>query len=61
LIDAVKTVELIINYLSSAVIEGEARLKRLKLRKLLKTKGKRREQEQELREEVKKETLEIRR
>jgi len=39
--DAVKTVELIINYLSSAVIEGEARAKkRLRLRKLLKRKAK---------------------
>ena len=54
--DAVKTVELIINYLSSAVIEGEARAKDVKAQEAAENERQKKEQEQELREEVKKET-----
>jgi small subunit ribosomal protein S2 len=54
--DAVKTVELIINYLSSAVIEGEARAKEVKAQEAAENERQKKEQEQELREEVKKET-----
>jgi small subunit ribosomal protein S2 len=54
--DAVKTVELIINYLASAIIEGEARAKEVKAQEAAENERQKKEQEQELKEEVKKET-----
>ena len=54
--DAVKTVELIINYLASAIIEGEAKAKEVKAQEAADSERQKKEQEQELKEEVKKET-----
>jgi small subunit ribosomal protein S2 len=51
--DAVKTVELIINYLSSAVLEGEAKAKEVKAQESAENERHKKEQEQELREEKK--------
>ena len=53
--DAVKTVELIINYLSNAIIEGEAKAKEVKAQEAADNERQRKEQEQELKEEGKKE------
>lgn len=52
--DAVKTVELIINYLASAVLEGEAKAKEVKAQEAAENERHKKEQEQELREEKKK-------
>ena len=54
--DAVKTVELIINYLATAIIEGEAKAKELKAQEAAENERQKKEQEQELKEEGKKET-----
>lgn len=54
--DAVKTVELIINYLANAIIEGEAKGKELKAQEAADSERQKKEQEQEAKEEVKKET-----
>lgn len=54
--DAVKTVKLIINYLASAIIEGEAKAKEVKAQQAADNERQKKEQEQELREEGKKET-----
>ena len=54
--DAVKTVELIINYLASAIIEGEAKAKEVKAQEAADSERQKKEQEQELKEEIKKET-----
>jgi small subunit ribosomal protein S2 len=54
--DAVKTVELIINYLASAIIEGEAKAKELKAQEAAENERQRKEQELE-KEELKKEML----
>lgn len=51
--DAVKTVELIINYLASAVLEGEAKAKEVKAQEAAENERHKKEQEQELREEKK--------
>ena len=51
--DAVKTVELIINYLASAVLEGEAKAKEVKAQEVAENERHKKEQEQELREEKK--------
>jgi small subunit ribosomal protein S2 len=54
--DAVKTVELIINYLASAVIEGESKAKELKAQESAENERQKKEHEQELKEEGKRET-----
>jgi small subunit ribosomal protein S2 len=51
--DAVKTVELIINSLANAIIEGEAKAKEVKAQEAAENERHKKEQEQELREEKK--------
>ncbi|MDR3626975.1 MAG: 30S ribosomal protein S2 [Ignavibacteriaceae bacterium] len=51
--DAVKTVELIINNLANAIIEGEAKAKEIKAQEAAENERHKKEQEQELKEEKK--------
>jgi small subunit ribosomal protein S2 len=55
--DAVKTVELIINYLANAIVEGEAKAKEVKAQEAADNERHKKEQEQELKEEGKKDTM----